>query len=226
MRRRLVLYALSASLFVVIIAIIPTTGAIQARSDKEQPQTVVSGTAVQSVVPVQATGSVSGSGSGSSAAAGSSNSAFHPLGPNVLCSFLPRDFLECKEPIDHRENATAKREKGYGCLKFGGSTYEDVEHTKVQCTVYADIDCYGNRTFYREGVPCVRYTDHYFVTTLIYSMLLGFLGMDRFCLGQTGTAVGKLLTMGGVGVWWIIDVILLVTNNLLPEDGSNWNPYV
>jgi len=57
-------------------------------------------------------------------------------------------------------------------------------------------------------------------------MLLGFLGMDRFCLGQTGTAVGKLLTMGGVGVWWIIDVILLITNNLLPEDGSNWNPYV
>lgn len=222
MQRGLILYALTASLF-IITAIIPTTEAIQARSDKEQPQTVVSGTAVQSVVPVLAAGSVSGSGS---AAAGPSNSAFYPLGPNVMCSFLPRDFLECKEPIDHRENATAKREKGYGCLKFGGSTYEDVEHTKVQCTVYADIDCYGNRTFFREGVPCVRYTDHYFVTTLIYSMLLGFLGMDRFCLGQTGTAVGKLLTMGGVGVWWIIDVILLVTNNLLPEDGSNWNPYV
>ena len=31
-----------------------------------------------------------------------------------------------------------------------------------------------------------RYTGHYFVTTLIYSVLLGFLGMDRFCLGHTG----------------------------------------
>ncbi|XP_017116140.1 TM2 domain-containing protein CG11103 [Drosophila elegans] len=205
--------------------------AIQARSDKEQPQTVVSGTAVQSVVPVQAQlgsgmGPSSSSSSSSGSGGGAANSAFYPLGPNVMCSFLPRDFLDCKDPVDHRENATAQREKDHGCLKFGGSTYEEVEHAKVVCTVFADIDCYGNRTFLRDGVPCVRYTDHYFVTTLIYSMLLGFLGMDRFCLGQTGTAVGKLLTMGGVGVWWIIDVILLITNNLLPEDGSNWNPYV
>ncbi|XP_022208590.2 TM2 domain-containing protein CG11103 [Drosophila obscura] len=219
MQQRVVLYGILVSFLITN----PTTDAIQARSDKEQPQTVVSGTAVQSVVPVQAQ---LGSSSSSASLSSASNSAFHPLGPNVLCSFLPRDFLECKDPIDHRDNATAKIEKGYGCLRFGGSSYEDVEHTKVQCTVYSDIDCYGNRTFFREGVPCVRYTDHYFVTTLIYSMLLGFLGMDRFCLGQTGTAVGKLLTMGGVGVWWIIDVILLITNNLLPEDGSNWNPYV
>lgn len=70
-----------------------------------------------------------------------------------------------------------------------------------------------------------RYGGYYFLTTLLYSILLGFLGMDRFSLGQTGTAVGKLLTVGGVGIWWVVDVILLVTNGLLPEDGSNWEMY-
>jgi TM2 domain-containing membrane protein YozV len=49
--------------------------------------------------------------------------------------------------------------------------------------------------------------------------------MDRFCLGHTGTAVGKLLTLGGVGIWWIVDIILLVMGELRPADDSNWVPY-
>ncbi|KAI4490070.1 hypothetical protein M0804_004252 [Polistes exclamans] len=151
---------------------------------------------------------------------------YKPLGPLVLCKFLPKEFIECEDPVDHKGNKTAKEETGFGCVKFGGSRYEDVEKTKVFCTVLPDIECFGPRTFFRKGVPCIKYSEHFFVTTLLYSILLGVLGMDRFCLGQTGTAVGKLLTVGGVGVWWVVDVILLVTNSLQPEDGSNWNPYV
>lgn len=99
-----------------------------------------------------------------------------------------------------------------------------MQKTNVNCTVLQGIECFGNRTFVRTGVPCVKYTGHYFVTTLVYSILLGFLGMDRFILGHTGTAVGKLLTLGGVGIWWLVDIVLLVTGHLMPEDGSSWMP--
>lgn len=147
-----------------------------------------------------------------------------PHAPLVHCKYLPFEFLNCSELLDLHGNETLKKELGYGCLKWGGERYDEVQKTPVPCTVLRNIECFGNRTFLRDGFPCIRYNGHYFVTTLIYSVLLGFLGMDRFCLGHTGTAVGKLLTLGGVGIWWIVDVILLVRGMLLPEDGSNWVP--
>ena len=151
---------------------------------------------------------------------------YDPSSPLLPCSFLPDEFIECDAPVDHRGNRTARDALGYGCLNFGGQRWEEVEKTAVCCKALSCIECRGNRTFLREGTPCVKYTDHYFVTTLLYSILLGFLGLDRFCLGKTGTAVGKLLTLGGLGIWWVVDIILIVTGQLRPEDGSNWVPTV
>ena len=54
-------------------------------------------------------------------------------------------------------------------------------------------------------------------------ILLFFSGYNLFL--TSGTAVGKLLTLGGVGIWWIVDIILLVSGDLRPEDGSNWVPF-
>ena len=53
-----------------------------------------------------------------------------------------------------------------------------------------------------------------------YSVTLGGFGADRFYLAQYGSAVGKLLSFGGLGVWSIIDVILVATGYLTPADGS------
>jgi len=147
---------------------------------------------------------------------------YGPHSPYIPCSHLPLEFLECEEPYDWRGNETARLEAGHGCSKFGVQKYEDMQFTSRNCTVLEGIQCFGNKTFMKPNFPCVKYSGHYFVTTLLYSLLLGFLGMDRFCLGHTGTAVGKLLTLGGVGIWWIVDIVLLVTGHLVPEDGTNW----
>ncbi|WP_028980590.1 TM2 domain-containing protein [Sporocytophaga myxococcoides] len=47
-------------------------------------------------------------------------------------------------------------------------------------------------------------------TILIVSILIGGLGIDRFMLGQTGLGVAKLLTCGGMGIWWLIDLFLVM----------------
>ncbi len=46
-------------------------------------------------------------------------------------------------------------------------------------------------------------------TSLIVSILIGTLGIDRFIIGDTGLGIGKLLTCGGLGVWYIIDWFLI-----------------
>jgi TM2 domain-containing membrane protein YozV len=56
-------------------------------------------------------------------------------------------------------------------------------------------------------------------TALILSILLGGLGIDRFYLGYTGLGILKLLTGGGFGIWWLVDLILIATRNLKDKDG-------
>jgi TM2 domain-containing membrane protein YozV len=58
-------------------------------------------------------------------------------------------------------------------------------------------------------------------TALILSILLGEIGVDRFYLGYTGLGILKLLTAGGFGIWWLIDIIMIATGKLKAADGSD-----
>jgi hypothetical protein len=67
-------------------------------------------------------------------------------------------------------------------------------------------------------VPGV-YSDKEMVTTAIISWLVGIFGIDRFYLGYTGLGVAKLLTCGGLGIWAIIDLILIILRKVPDSDG-------
>jgi TM2 domain-containing membrane protein YozV len=47
---------------------------------------------------------------------------------------------------------------------------------------------------------------------LLLSLFLGFFGADRFYIGRTRSAIVKLLILGGYGVWWLSDFILIASD--------------
>jgi TM2 domain-containing membrane protein YozV len=53
----------------------------------------------------------------------------------------------------------------------------------------------------------------------LLSYFLGIFGVDRFYLGYTGLGILKLITCGGVGIWAIVDMILIGIGNLKDAQG-------
>jgi TM2 domain-containing membrane protein YozV len=62
--------------------------------------------------------------------------------------------------------------------------------------------------------------DKSWIAALLLSILIGSLGIDRFFMGYIGLGILKLITLGGFGVWWLIDVILIASKHEFAK--VNW----
>ena len=58
-----------------------------------------------------------------------------------------------------------------------------------------------------------------FVATLILCLLLGGLGVHRFYVGKIGTGIVMLLTLGGLGIWTLIDIIVIAVQKFKDSQG-------
>ena len=55
---------------------------------------------------------------------------------------------------------------------------------------------------------------------LIISLFVGGLGIDRFMMGHVGLGIVKLLTFGGLGIWYLVDLIMIAMKSDFP--GVEW----
>lgn len=54
----------------------------------------------------------------------------------------------------------------------------------------------------------------------ILCLFLGVLGFHRFYVGKAGTGLLLLITCGGFGIWWIIDLIMIFFGSFTDKGGN------
>lgn len=70
------------------------------------------------------------------------------------------------------------------------------------------------------GGSCSKTLNARWLTALLLCIFLGGLGIHRFFTGKIGTGILMLLTAGGCGIWYIIDIIMIATENYSDDDNN------
>lgn len=71
----------------------------------------------------------------------------------------------------------------------------------------------------RQFTPAAAPGERSALTAGVLCLLLGVFGAHRFYAGKVGTGLLQLLTMGGAGLWWLYDLILIATGQFRDKEG-------
>lgn len=62
-------------------------------------------------------------------------------------------------------------------------------------------------------------SDKGYVPAILICLFLGGLGVHRFWVGKIGTGILMLLTLGGLGIWALIDLVMIICGKFTDKQG-------
>ncbi len=103
--------------------------------------------------------------------------------------------------------------------------FHDREHRRLARMTHDEAVPAERRLFKRSArrnplaSPCSR------ALTVVFAVLLGLFGAHRFYIGRTRSAFVMLFTLGGLGLWWLIDILRALLGDLTDAQGRRVNEW-
>ena len=77
---------------------------------------------------------------------------------------------------------------------------------------------YASAGAYAPARPGV--SDKKILVAFLLCWFLGFLGVHRFYVGKVGTGILEVITIGGLGIWVLIDFIMIIVGAFTDKQGN------
>ena len=58
------------------------------------------------------------------------------------------------------------------------------------------------------------------LVAFLLCFFLGGIGVHRFYVGKTGTGILQIVTLGGLGIWVLVDFIMIIVGTFTDKQGK------